>query len=115
VFVAAAVYGTALCVIAVAGSYPAFLLGMAISGIGQGVYFAVELALVTQVLPNRKRDAAKDLGIFNIANALPQSVAPAIAPLILVLSGGNYTWLFVVAGSIAFMGAAAILPLRSVR
>lgn len=115
VFVAAAVYGTALCVIAVAGSYPAFLLGMAISGIGQGVYFAVELALVTQVLPNRKRDAAKDLGIFNIANALPQSVAPAIAPLILVLSGGNYTWLFVVAGSIAFLGAAAILPLRSVR
>lgn len=115
VFVAAAIYGSGLCVIAIAASYPAFLLGMAITGIGQGVYFAVELALVTQVLPNRKHDAAKDLGIFNIANALPQSVAPAIAPLILALSGGSYTWLFIVAGSIAFVGAVAILPLRSVR
>jgi hypothetical protein len=70
---------------------------------------------VTQVLPDRKHDAAKDLGVFNIANALPQSVAPALAPLILAASGGNYACLFLVAGSIAFMGALAILPLRSVR
>lgn len=115
VFAAAAIYGTGLCVIAAAASYPVFLIGMAVTGVGQGVYFAVELALVTQVLPDRQRDAARDLGIFNIANALPQSVAPAIAPFILVWSGGDYTWLFAVAGSIAFLGAVAILPLRSVR
>jgi hypothetical protein len=39
---------------------------MAISGLGFGVYAAVDLALVVDVLPS-KRDAAKDLGVFNIA------------------------------------------------
>lgn len=115
VLAAAAVYAVALWIIAVTDSYSGFLLGMAISGIGQGVYYAVDLALVAQVLPNRELDAAKNLGIFNVANALPQSVAPAIAPAILALGGGDYTWLFTVAGAVAFLGSIAILPLRGAR
>ena len=35
---------------------------MAISGLGFGVYLAVDLALVVDVLPG-KRSAAKDLGV----------------------------------------------------
>jgi MFS family permease len=115
VMVAAAVYGSGLWTIAGANTYDAFLIGMALTGIGQGVFFAVELALVTQILPDRERNAAKDLGIFNIANALPQSVAPALGPLILLLGHGNYTWVFIVAGSIALLGSFAIMPLRGVR
>ncbi len=115
VLIAAAVYGAGLWCIAAADSYAGLLVGMVFTGIGQGVYFAVELALVTQILPDRKLDAAKDLGMFNIANALPQSVAPALGPLILTASSGDYTWLFVVAGGIAFMAAFAILPLKGVR
>jgi hypothetical protein len=42
-------------------------------------------------------------------------VAPALGPLILTASSGDYTWLFVVAGGIAFMAAFAILPLKGVR
>ena len=38
-----------------------FLAGMAATGIGTAV-FRVDLALVTEVLPDRERDAAKDLG-----------------------------------------------------
>ncbi|MGH8177811.1 MAG: MFS transporter [Steroidobacter sp.] len=115
VLAAAAVYGVALWIIAAADSYTTFLIGMAITGLGQGVYFAVDLALVTQVLPNRERDAAKDLGIFNIANALPQSVAPALAPAVLSVAGGDYTWLYVVAGAISLLGSVAIFQVRSVR
>ena len=115
VCVAAAVYGVGLWTIAGAGTYAQMLVGMALTGVGQGVFFAVELALVTQILPDRHFDAAKDLGMFNIANALPQSVAPALGPLILGISGGDYMWLFVAAGAIAFLGAFAILPLRGVR
>lgn len=115
VMVAAAVYGAGLWVIAGADAYSTILVGMAMTGIGQGVYFAVELALVTQILPDRELDAAKDLGMFNIANTLPQSVAPAIAPLILVLSRGDYTWVFIAAGAIALLGSFAIMPLRGVR
>jgi hypothetical protein len=49
--------------------------GMAISGLGFGVYVAVDLALVTQVLPDEDT-VAKDLGVFNIAGALPFTIAP---------------------------------------
>jgi MFS family permease len=115
VLVAAAVYGSGLWTIAAANEYTDMLVGMALTGLGQGVYFAVELALVTQILPDRRLDAAKDLGMFNIANALPQSVAPALGPLILMLGRGDYTWLFIAAGAIAFMSSIAILPLKGVR
>ena len=111
VLVSAAVYGTGLWIIAAAEAYPTYLVGMALTGIGQGVFFAVELALVTEILPDRELNAAKDLGMFNIANTLPQSVAPALGPGILWLSQGNYTWLFIVAGCIAFLGSIAITPL----
>jgi MFS family permease len=88
---------------------------MMMTGVGHGVYFAVDLALVTDVLPNRWRDAAKDLGIFNVANALPQAMAPALGPVILAITGGNYAWLFTVAGCITLLASFTILPVRSVR
>lgn len=115
VVIGGAVYAIGLWVIAAAPDYPTFLLGMTITGMGHGIYFAVDLALVTDVLPNRWRDAAKDLGIFNVASALPQAIAPAVAPVILALTGGNYTWLFAIAGSIALMASITILPVKSVR
>jgi MFS family permease len=115
VLVGAAVYGVGLWIIAAANSHSAFLLGMMVTGIGHGIYFAVDLALVTEVLPNRLRDAAKDLGILNVANALPQAIAPAVAPFILVLSGGNYTWVFGIAGAISLLASITILPVKSVR
>jgi MFS family permease len=104
-----------LWIIAAADSREVFLLGMVVTGVGHGLYFAVDLALVTEVLPDRRRDAAKDLGILNITNALPQSIAPAIAPIVLALSGGDYSWLFIFAGMFALAGALAIVPVKGVR
>ena len=40
---------------------------------------------------------------------------PAIAPVILVIGGGSYGVLSMVAGLCAIIGAAAILPVRRVR
>jgi NAD(P)-dependent dehydrogenase (short-subunit alcohol dehydrogenase family)/MFS family permease len=114
VFTASIVYGLALFLIAVASDFNGFLVGMAVSGLGFGVYLAVDLALVVDVLPGR-RSAAKDLGVFNIAGALPFSIAPAIAPAILAAGGGSYGVLYTVAGLCAITGAAAILPVRRVR
>ena len=116
VLTASVVYGLGLFVIAVASHFSGFLVGMAISGLGFGVYAAVDLALVVDVLPD-KRTAAKDLGVFNIAGALPFSLAPAIAPAILAIGrgGGSYSVLYMVAGLCAIIGAAAILPVRRVR
>ena len=87
---------------------------MAIGGLGFGVYMAVDLALVADVLPDSD-NAAKDLGVFNIAGALPFSIAPAIAPAILAIGGGSYGVLYAVAGVCAIIGAVAILPVKRVR
>ena len=114
VLVASIVYGFALFVLAAATDLNGFLVGMAISGLGFGVYFAVDLALVTQVLPDPD-NAAKDLGVFNIAGALPFTIAPAIAPAVLAAGGGSYSVLYTVAGLCAVVGAFAILPVRRVR
>ncbi|HET9859653.1 MAG TPA: MFS transporter [Nocardioidaceae bacterium] len=111
---ASVVYGMAMFAVAVAGDFNGFLVGMAISGLGFGMYIAVDLALVADVLPD-KDNAAKDLGVLNIAGALPFSVAPAIAPVILVLGNGSYAVLYVVAGSCAILGAATILRVKGVR
>ena len=97
-----------------ASSFNGFLIGMAISGLGFGVYAAVDLALVVDVLPD-KQDVAKDLGVFNIAGALPFALAPALAPAVLAIGGGSYGVLYMVAGLCAIIGAAAILPVRRVR
>jgi MFS family permease len=107
------VYGLAMFAVAVAGNFNSFLVGMAISGLGFGLYMAVDLALVADVLTGI--DTAKDLGVFNIANALPFSVAPAIASAVLAVSGGSYDALYTIAGICALAGAAAILPVRRVR
>jgi MFS family permease len=114
VLAAAVVYGMAMLAVAFADSFTAFLIGVAVSGIGFGVYVAVDLALVTEVLPSAA-DTAKDLGVFNIANALPYSVAPAIAPAVLALSGGRYPALFAVAAACAMAAAVVIVRVRTVR
>ena len=114
VFAAAMVYGLALFVLAIASDFNGFLVGMAIGGLGFGVYTAVDLALVVDVLPD-KDNAAKDLGVMNIAGALPFSVAPGIAPAILAIGDGSYGVLYAVAGVGAILGAVAIVPMKGVR
>ena len=107
-------YGLALFAIAAADNFNGFLVGMAISGLGFGMYMAVDLALVADVLPN-KVNAAKDLGVMNMAGALPFSIAPAIAPVILAIGNGSYGTLYAVAGVCAIGGAVSILPVKRVR
>ncbi len=111
---ASVVYGMAMFLIALASSFDGYLVGMAIGGLGFGMYMAVDLALVADVLPDRD-NAAKDLGVLNIAGALPFSIAPAIAPAILAVGGGSYGVLYAVAGICAIVGATTILPVKGVR
>jgi MFS family permease len=111
---AACVYAIALLVIATAGGPAGYLVGMAVSGLGFGMYMAVDLALVVDVLP-ATGSSAKDLGVLNIAGALPFAVAPAVAPGVLGMSGNSYPVLYVVAACCAVAGAAAIIPIKRIR
>ena len=114
VFTASIVYGLAMFVVASASNFNGFLVGMAIGGLGFGIYTAVDLALVADVLPDEDM-VAKDLGVLNIAGALPFSIAPAIAPAILAIGSGGYGALYGVAGICAITGAFAILCVKGVR
>jgi MFS family permease len=107
------VFGLAMFLIAVATSFNGFVAGMALGGLGFGLYMAVDLALVADVLPD-PGSAAKDLGVMNIAGALPSSVAPALAPAILAVGGGSYGVLYLAAGVCAVIGAGAIVRVKRV-
>lgn len=103
----------ALVIPAVSDSWTAMLAFAAVNGLAFGSYMAVDTALVTMVLP-KAQDAARDMGVLNIANAGPQIIAPFIASVIVSVSGG-YTALFIVAAVLAVAGALAVKPIRSVR
>ncbi|MCU1527395.1 MAG: transporter [Frondihabitans sp.] len=85
----------------------------ALSGFGFGAFLAVDQALATEVLPNAV-DWGKDLGIMNIAYAIPQALAPLAGAALVVVVGGF--WLLFV-GVIVFgiAGALALGPVKGVR
>ncbi|MEV8376055.1 MFS transporter [Kribbella sp. NPDC056861] len=119
VIAAALIFGTGLLLAAIADSFSFFLVAVAVVGIGQGVYFAVDIALVTQLLPD-PANPAKDLGIMNLANNLPSSVVPALAPAILAIGASaaspqNFPLLFVCGAVAGLLGAALIIPIAKVR
>ncbi len=91
-----------------------YVLASLIVAAALGCYSAVDLALVLRVVPSSR--SGRFLGIFNIARTLPQSLAPAIAPMALALgddpisgSSQNYLALFVV-GAVAAVIATTLLP-----
>ncbi|MET9430043.1 MFS transporter [Streptomyces sp. NPDC003036] len=102
----------ALLVPAVSTSWTAMLVFSVVNGLGFGCYMAVDTALVTMVLP-KAEDAARDMGVLNVANAGPQIVAPFLASVI-VSVGGGYTPLFLVAAALSVLGALAVRPIRTV-
>ncbi|MFF8618919.1 MFS transporter [Streptomyces sp. NPDC015350] len=100
-----------------ASVWPVYL-ATAVAAIGLGAFYAVDMALVLRVMPT-STDAARWLGVFNIAKALPQSVAPLLAPLLLGLGtdpigpatdGKNYFALYL-GGTLATLAAVALTPL----
>lgn len=81
-------------------------------GAGWGLYVAVDVAIITQVLPS-DRSTGSMLGIANIAASLPQVLAPLIAaPLVTDL--GGYPVLYLVTAAISLLALAVLPRLRGV-
>lgn len=118
VTIAGLVMVVGLVVVALSDSFAVFYTGQLIMGIGFGAYLAVDLALATLVLPSPD-DRAKDLGVLNIAQALPQSIAPAVAPTIIAIGAatsiGGYAAWFLFGGALAVIGAFMIYKVKAVR
>lgn len=113
VFLSSAIAGAACLLPVLSPTFSTIEIFAAFAGLAFGCYLSVDAALVTLVLP-RSEDAARDLGVLNIANAGPQVLAPLFAALIISHLGG-YRTLFIVGGCCGIVGAFAVMPVRSVR
>ena len=117
VMLASVLFGIGTALLAHTTTVGMFYCVEAIMGLAYGIYVAVDLALVVDVLPNPD-NAGKDLGVFNIANALPQSLAPYIAPFFLAIGSvenTNYPALCYMAGICAIIGGLLVIPIKKVK
>jgi MFS family permease len=89
------------------------LVAAAVLGFGLGSYLAVDVAIVTLVLPSAE-NRAKDMGIINIANTLPHSLAPVLAGVMLGLTH-SYSLLYVAATIFVLLGILTVMPIKAVR
>lgn len=100
-----------LTLMATASSVGTVFLASALLGVGTGLFFSIDLALCVRVLPSSE-DAGKDLAIINIANSLPQSIVPFIAPVLLAI--GGYGAFFGFLAVLGLAGAVAVLKVPEI-
>lgn len=93
-------------------SWPGVVAGAVIFGSGYGIYLAIDQALMNDVLPRRGR-TARDLGVFNVAGALPLITGPLVAAQLVASAG--FAGMYAAAAVSTFCGLAFVAPIRGVR
>ena len=133
VYIAAYVQAAAALILAFVPVFGVAIVAAGLLGLGYGCYMAVDQALATQVLPDA-HSRGKDLGIMNIATAVPQAVGPLLGALVvlafasLATAGAassavitrtgeqaGFAGLFVASGVLAILGGVAMIPIKSVK
>lgn len=121
--IALAAIGLAVAAAVRAGAHehPAQLwLASLLGGLALGAFYAVDLALVLRTVP--KGQEGVYLGGFNVAETLPQTLAPTLALALLAVGAGdplsgssdNFVALYGAAALVALLAALPLLGLRSV-
>lgn len=82
-------------------------------GVFIGTYFAVDLAIMSLVLPNTLQEG-RDLGILNVAVGLPTILSGALAAGIITFLGG-YTSLYLFGAVCALASGIVVLFIKKVR
>jgi len=133
VYIAAYLQAIAAGLLAFVPDFNIALVGAGLLGLGYGSFMAVDQALATQVLPDA-HSRGKDLGIMNIATAVPQAFGPLLGALIVLMgvqaatgggtipdagsfAGANagFTALFVASAVTAVLGGFAVYPIKGVK
>ncbi|MFF1635001.1 MFS transporter [Leifsonia sp. NPDC058248] len=113
VFLSSAIQGVAALLLAFVPDLSVAMVAAGLLGLGYGCFLSVDQALATQVLPDPE-NRGKDLGIMNIATAVPQAIAPLIGAGVVAAMGG-FMGLFIMSGVFAFAGALAVARVKAVR
>jgi len=114
VVVGALILGAAMTGLTLAQTWNEVFISYGVLGCGAGCYYAIDLALIAQVLPSTA-SVGRDMGVVNLSNTAPQIIAPALAGLLLAVSGADIRSLFVAAAVLASLGAMMVIPIRRVR
>jgi len=134
VYISAYLQAAAALLLAFFQTFDFALVGAGLLGLGYGCYMAVDQALATQVLPD-SHSRGKDLGIMNIATAVPQAVGPLLgAGVVYVFAklsvigavtttatattageSAGFTALYVASGVLAILGGLAMISIKSVK
>ncbi|WLQ07263.1 MFS transporter [Arthrobacter oryzae] len=113
VILSALIMMAGLVVIATSSTTGQVLVGQAIAGLGLGCFSAVDVALIADLLPGTQSENAKTFGVFNIAQALPQSLVPAVA--FPVITFGGYPTLFLGGAVVGIVGAILVTRIKGVK
>ena len=118
IYGAAGLVAAGLAMMAFTAGLAFYVMGALFILAGAGMFGSVDLALVGDVVPEKDTSAGRWMSIYNIAGILPTAIAPAIAPVILLIGSptpDNYTALYVFAAMIGLGAALTTSMIRSVR
>jgi MFS family permease len=113
VVAAALLVGTGMLGLALAPSLAPAIAAYALFAAGMGAHNAIEFALMVDILPSPER-SARDLGILNLSNIVPQIIAPLSVAWIDELPGATIHWSFAAGAVAAVIGAGLVSLMRSV-
>ncbi|MER5439445.1 MFS transporter [Streptomyces sp. NPDC002790] len=91
-----------------------FLLAWGLVSLAFGAFMGVDAALTADVLPDAE-GVGKDLGLINLAQTVPQTLAPALGSAVLTVTGGSYTLLLLLGAVCAVASVFTTARLRGVR
>ena len=97
----------------VARDWTGLLVYAVVGGAATGVYFAVDIAIMSLVLPSRA-DEGRDLALLALATSVPAATAPLVAAGVFGLTG-SYTWVLVLGAAAAAVGATFMFGVRGVK
>lgn len=116
VFFASLAIAAAFAVPIAAPTVTAMYLYGAILGVGYGAYTAVDMALITDVLPKTAYESSgKNLGLLTIAATLPQVLGFGSAATLVLSFGQDYRVLFIYGAVLVAASSFMVFPIRSVR
>jgi MFS family permease len=108
VMLAGVIAAIALVMIGLAPTVGFLFISIAVLGVAAGVFLSVDLAMSVRMLPN-PANIGKDIAVMALANTLPSSVVPFIAPAFLFF--GGYTALYVGLAVFGIVGAILVTRL----
>lgn len=89
-------------------AWPGLLTAQLLFGLSHGLHATTVAALTAESLPDRSQ-AGRDLGVMNVAVALPQSLAPAGAAVLLA-SGLPLSAVFAAAAAVVLFAGLVLVP-----